>query len=94
MTREPVNGSPEAALACAVIRTAILDSRGRVICPTPRGPTRQQTMEDARQFLAPGSTGLEFWADVAGLDPEALAQAIKTNGQQFSAEYRARDVRR
>ncbi len=87
-------GSPEAALACAVIRNAVLEANGRFIGSEIKAPERIVMRADARQFLAAGSADMEFWADVAGLDPETLLQAVEANGRQFSDEYRARDVRR
>jgi hypothetical protein len=86
-----MSGTPEAAIAAAVIRLAIFDAQGHVVGSRgarPDGTTQQQMVDDAREFLTHGSVGLEFWADVAGLDSEAVAQASAKRGPQLVAARR------
>jgi len=67
------------ALGAAVLHCAATDA----LAPPSRVRRRREAQVEARAWLLGETPGLEFWADVAGLDAEAITSrlAFKLGGR-------------
>ena len=69
---------PEAALAVAVLRQAVVDSR-----------SGGREADDARRFLSYQDAGLDLWCDAAGLSRDAVVDTARRTWDQ-GPRYRPR----
>ena len=62
------------SLAEAVLRRAALDALGETALYRER--PKQEAVAAARQWIMAGGAGFEWWAELAGVDPGWLQQAL------------------